>query len=122
MIVLTREQCVEVGGGNGPSGGASQTCANLPNGGAQCTSTNGNAMVVNTYDSSGNLTSTMACTTNRSVGAGGGVKKAGINLEAHAGGGMTCTRSGPASSPAPSRPASAPGPTGLWMVQMPVGS
>lgn len=109
MFVITQEQCLEVAGGNQSNAGASQTtqvCSGLPNGGAQCTSSNGSSMVVTTYDSSGNLTSTMSCTANGTASAGAGAKKIGIQFEASAGGGSTCTRTGSGVSPTPSTPAS----------------
>lgn len=123
MYEITQEQCRVIGGGNQSNGGASQTiqtCTTLPNGGAQCTSSNGHSMVVTTYDRNGNLTSTMACTTNRSFSAEGGVRKSGLQGNATAGGGSTCTRteSGPGASPASSGSRT----NGVLAIEIPYGA
>lgn len=107
MYELKESDLHLVGGGNGGSQGASQTCNTLSGGGTRCTSTNGNAMVVQSYDKNDNLTSTMSCTLNRtfSVSAGNQKKNTGSIT---GGGGSSCSSPSPSTAGSVSGAASQP--------------
>lgn len=90
MYELKQDDWRSVSGGNG----SSQVCSPLPGGGAQCTSTMGDAMVITSYDRHGNLVSTTTCTINRSGSLHAGVKPR-ISGGARVGGGSSCRTTTP---------------------------
>jgi hypothetical protein len=68
MRDLTTVEAKFISGGNvqtcpAPSAPSQQTnsCATTPNGGSQCTSTNGNTTITTVFDSNGNPRSTTTC-------------------------------------------------------------
>jgi hypothetical protein len=85
MYELKQDDWRSVSGGNG----GPQVCSTLPGGGAQCTSTMGDAMVITSYDKHGSLVSTTTCTMNRSGSLQGGLKPKFVG-EVRAGGGSSC--------------------------------
>ena len=106
MYELKESDLHLVGGGNGGSQGASQTCNTLSGGGTRCTSNNGNAMIVQTYDKNDKLTDTTTCSLNRSFSASAGNKA--ISGRAAGGGGSSCSGLSPSGVSSASGAASAP--------------
>lgn len=104
MYELTKSDCQSVGGGNGsgasatnPSQGGSQVCSPISGGGTQCTSNNGRSMVIQTYDSNGNVVAITTCTDNRDISAKAKLTTQ-VNAEIRGGGGTSCTQRVPVTS------------------------